>query len=80
MVKSEASVMANAADTFEVIVLFSPDESGEASVPLGPEALGYLTATPDGYLFVRSQRPENDIAQAEHNRAWWTLQLEESCF
>jgi hypothetical protein len=80
MVTEQASLMTNAADTFEVIVLLSRDEGSEASIPLGPEALGYLTATSDGYVFVRCPQPESDIVQAERNPACWTLQVEESCF
>jgi len=80
MIKLEPSLIANAADTFEVMVLFSREDNGKASVPLGPEALGYLTATADGYVFVRSPRPENDNGQAEHDPACWTVELEESCF
>ena len=80
MVTEDASVMTNAPDQYRVVVLFSRDADGAASVPLGPEALGYLTATSDGYMFVRSMPGDNEILQVEHSSPWWTVELEESCF
>jgi hypothetical protein len=80
MVTQEASEKMDATETYAVTVHFSGGENCDASVPLGPEALGYLTATSDGYVFVRSARPETDIDRAEQNPPWWTLQPEESCF
>jgi hypothetical protein len=81
MVTQEAPEKIDAAETFAVTVHFNRGADSDTSVPLGPEAFGYLTATSDGeYVFVRSARPGTDIHQAEHNPPWWTLQPEESCF
>ena len=80
MVTGDNSVIIEAADRIGVMVLFSREKENEPSVPVGPEALGYLTATSDGYLFVRSTRPGIENAPAEQCAQPWTLQFEESCF
>ena len=80
MVTVDNSLMTDSSDKFGVMVLFSRDQKREPSVPLGPEALGYLTATSDGYVFVPATRPGIENVPAERSPRPWTPQFEESCF
>jgi len=38
--------------TYAVLVPERHGEDGRVSIPVGPDALGYLAETPEGYMFV----------------------------
>jgi hypothetical protein len=63
-----------------VLVLEDNAANPNTSVPLGPDALGYLIETSRGYEFVSLSGTQPDAARAPDSGMWAGLQWEESCF
>src|SRR5262249_58849403 len=65
--------------TWPVTVRGSNGAQHAGATPLGPEALGYLTWTPDGYVFVPVVRGDPTPLALLDLREWIS-EFEEGCF
>jgi hypothetical protein len=79
MLKDDGLNAGEVVNRCDVMLLERQSLHGSVSLPLTPGAIGYLTETPDGYMFVSLPRPEWRPHKMQ-NKPEWSTELEESCF